>query len=259
MFVTRDCRGPFGAYCSVENIGERKRLPKGWYFHDNSDNNSTNHNFLSNFRGDIYFTTNSEVFRYDNGSMNTDESTNEFLINVGKTYYNLTSKTGTEKQYVGAGLYRMTMPLEKLISEKPYYFTWEVKEIGNIPLQTLYAGSTLPVNLTLYYGADGNTLHTYEWQSNRSETATNYDTTAAVKQVTIDACTKLKEDWNKNEENLRIYLIKFRKQGTDTDYNYLNSCATGTSQPYMYDVSTKAQLDQALVKIYEDIIKEWTK
>ncbi len=80
-----------------------------------------------------------------------------------------------------------------------------------------------------------------------------------MKLVTKEACEKLKKD-----NNLRVYLIKYRKQlkykhpvtkaETDFDYDYLNDCATGTSTPYMYEnVTDEAGLKNALDEIYSDI------
>jgi len=88
----------------------------------------------------------------------------------------------------------------------------------------------------------------------------NLDATEAVKEVTKSACAKLKTDY---ENNLRVYLIKFRKQTqykhkvtgatTNFDYSYLNNCATNTSSPYMYDITTEADLKSALDAIYTNI------
>ena len=124
---------------------------------------------------------------------------------------------------------------------------------------------TLPINAALWAGANGSTLHSYQWQSNGSGTWNNRDATSAVKEVTKSACTKLKNAYG---SNLRVYLIKYRKQdqykhpitqtATNFDYSYLNNCATGTSAPYMYDISTKDQLTNALSDIARDI-KQWAK
>lgn len=65
---------------------------------------------------------------------------------------------------------------------------------------------------------------------------------------------------------MQIYLIRYRKQDkykhpvTQTemnfDYSYLDNCATGTDEPYIYDISTQEELTSALSDISEDI-KEW--
>ena len=160
------------------------------------------------------------------------------------------------------------MPSESMlwdtgVSPNIYDFIWEIKSLGTTQLPTLYAGATLPVNITLFYGAAGSTKYKYQWQTNSSGEITTYDSTAAVKKVTQDACAKLKSD---HGSNLRVYLIKFRKQDkylhkitkteTDFDYSYLNNCATGTSAPYMYDITTEAELNSALSAIYTNI-KDW--
>ena len=103
-------------------------------------------------------------------------------------------------------------------------------------------------------------LHSYQWQSDESGNWNSNDATAAVKEVTKSACAKLKAD---HGDNLRVYLIKFRKQtqykhpvtqtATDFDYSYLDSCATDTDEPYMYDITTEADLKTALDAIYTDI------
>ncbi|MCR4555498.1 MAG: hypothetical protein K5766_01660 [Alphaproteobacteria bacterium] len=83
--------------------------------------------------------------------------------------------------------------------------------------------------------------------------------------ITSDACSKLKEDWG---EDLRIYVIKYRKQtkykietGVELDYFYnnLRSCVSYPQQwkePYVYDISTPDELNDALEKIAQDI-KNW--
>ena len=123
---------------------------------------------------------------------------------------------------------------------------------------------TLPINAALWSGASGDSLHNYKWQSDKNESEewvwNNLDATEAVKEVTKKACAKLKTDY---ENNLRVYLIKFRKQtqykhpvtqtATDFDYSYLNNCATSTSSPYMYDITTEADLKSALDAIYTNI------
>ena len=146
------------------------------------------------------------------------------------------------------------------VSPNIYDFKWEVKNLGAKQLPTLYAGATLPINTALFYGADGSTKYSYEWQSSNG-TWNGNDATAAVKLVTKEACEKLKKN-----NNLRVYLIKYRKQltykhlvtqkTTNFDYSYLNDCATGTSAPYMYDIDTEDQLKSALDAIYTNI-KDW--
>ena len=107
----------------------------------------------------------------------------------------------------------------------------------------IMTGYTLPINTALheagYYGD-------------------NCDSMTALQKLTLDACSKLKESCG---ENLRIYLIKYRKQTTyrhktrnstlSFDYNYLDRAVYKT-----YDVSTEADLASRLKDIAEDI-KNW--
>ena len=106
-----------------------------------------------------------------------------------------------------------------------------------------YAGYTLPINTALHEaGYYGDTC----------------DSMTALQKLTLDACSKLKESCG---ENLRIYLIKYRKQTTyrhktrnstlSFDYNYLDRAVYKT-----YDVSTEADLASRLKDIAEDI-KNW--
>ncbi len=37
------------------------------------------------------------------------------------------------------------------------------------------------------------------------------------------------------------------------DYSIVDSCASGTAAPYLYDISTKAELENALTAIAKDI------
>ena len=93
---------------------------------------------------------------------------------------------------------------------------------------------------------------------------TNYDMSIMGKKATLDACMKLKSDWG---NNLRIYLLKFRKQNrcldqiTKTevtfDYSYLNNCATEDTHQYVKDnIGNQAGLEKALREVAHDI-KSW--
>ena len=108
------------------------------------------------------------------------------------------------------------------------------------------AGITLPYNTVLYakYG--------------------QVDSNAGLKQLTKDACSKLKSDHGTS--NVRIYIVKFREQTThtegtrngegmtsvseDNDYSYLNECT-----PYIYS-ATESNLKDKLNTIAADI-KSW--
>jgi hypothetical protein len=116
----------------------------------------------------------------------------------------------------------------------------------------------------------GDAQHSYQWQSDDSGNLITLDPSLACQRVTQSACAKLKSDWG---ENIRIYVIKYRKQlsckrmpfwaDTNTtitfDYSYLNSCAgagnvASTSEtPYMYDVENEDDLKSALSVIATNI------
>lgn len=160
------------------------------------------------------------------------------------------------------GLTRRILPLEKQEND---WTRFDVFGSGvGARLKYLMIGATLPINAALWAGASGSTLHHYQWQSDNNGNIITYDATEAVKKVTQDACTKLKGDWG---SNLRIYLIKYRKQtqykkafnqgNANFDYSYLNNCASGTSEPYLFEnVTSQSGLNTALQKIYENI-KTW--
>jgi hypothetical protein len=128
-----------------------------------------------------------------------------------------------------------------------------------------FVGTTRPVNLVLWAGVKDGSLHGSSWQSDGSGNWNGSDATTACKQVTLDACAKLKEDWG---NNLRIYIIKYRKQtqyiNKTTDlpenhnYDYLDSCASGTGAPYIHDVADEAGLKTALQEIATNI-KSWSR
>ena len=104
---------------------------------------------------------------------------------------------------------------------------------------------------------------------NGYQEANDTPTKAAMK-VTTDVCSQLKV---KYKDDLKIYIIKYRKQNKyktfpfdgvthkdlDHDYNYLNECASGTSAPYLYDISTKTELENALTAIAKDIKENFAK
>ena len=164
-----------------------------------------------------------------------------------------------EEAYYIPGLTRGNLCFED--QETKYYGRFDIYNIDSgAKIKYMMTGFTLPINTALFYGADGTKQYNYEWQSSNG-TWNGKDATAAVKLVTKEACEKLKKN-----SNLRVYLIKYRKQEkykhpvtqaeTDFDYDYLNDCATGTSTPYMYDIDTEDKLKSALDAIYTNI-KEW--
>lgn len=111
---------------------------------------------------------------------------------------------------------------------------------------------TYPINYVLYRGG---------YQQNINTTPTE-----AISKVTAAACQKLKADFG---NNLRIYVIKYRKQlkyksfpiqgisqtNVNHDYSTVDACASGTGTPYIYDISTETDLKNALNAIAENIKK----
>jgi hypothetical protein len=80
------------------------------------------------------------------------------------------------------------------------------------------------------------------WQ--RAEDASPTLPTEAVKNVTAEACAKLKSDYR--TDNVRIYIVKYQKQ--NGNYDYLNQCAD-----FIYDAATPEALNTALQVIAADI------
>lgn len=113
---------------------------------------------------------------------------------------------------------------------------------------------TLPVNTALYYAYRDNRTSEAEWYTN-SKGEYEYDASNAAKNATVAACKKLKKDFG---ENLRIYLIKYRKQteykhkvtsaSTSYKYDYLDDCAT-----YEYDITSEDDLKTTMKTIAADI------
>jgi hypothetical protein len=118
---------------------------------------------------------------------------------------------------------------------------------------------TLPINTVLWAGASGSTLHSYQWQSDANGNWNGCDATTALKRVTQAACEKLKQE---HGDNLRIYLIKYRKQtqykhpvtgeAVDFDYDYLDYCASPRNADSMSDESEEIQKNKCICDIYAD-------
>jgi len=121
------------------------------------------------------------------------------------------------------------------------------------------ATATLPINAALWAGASGNTLHSYQWQSDIGGNWNDLDATTAVKRVTVSACEKLRSEWG---DNLRVCLIKYRKQtqykhpvtqeAKNFDYDYLDYCASSQDADSIYDTTvTSAEEAQKNKYIYD--------
>jgi hypothetical protein len=222
------------------------------------------HHFRKSMTGDFYFLAD-DIGTYTPKFMMFDKGTEELGEVSASTQYNIGINS--------PGLFRHFLDISNQ-EKNNSNVRFDIMNIDDgARMQFIHSGLTLPINAALWAGADGSTLHSHHWQGDGSGnliydkdgngTWILRDATAAVKLVTKDACAKLKRDWG---DNLRIYLIKYRKQdkykhpvtkaATNFDYSYLDNCATGTDEPYMYDVATQSELTSALSAISEDI-KEW--
>ena len=125
------------------------------------------------------------------------------------------------------------------------------------------AGFTQPINTVLYNYVNG--LSTNVTMDNYVNPTNDFNRTA-LRQLTSDACTKLKES------GARIYVIKYRAQEkwgaltrtsttaynrTSVPHNYteIDACATSTSGK-LYNISNESQLQSVLTEIATDI-KKW--
>ena len=122
-------------------------------------------------------------------------------------------------------------------------------------------GYTQPINMVLY-NYMGNPVNT----DNYVRPDNDFNRTA-LKKVTTDVCAKLKSD---HGDNLRIYVIKYRKQEQYNvllrngnaahknltqihDYSAINACA---SDGYLYEAENESELKEQLNAIASDI-KDW--
>jgi hypothetical protein len=201
----------------------------------------SNHFYMNNIAGDFY--------------LNIEDMGNtipEWFMFVKNINYDSRQPT-----YNLSGNFRFFSHFSNLYEVSHAHFDIRnAAENANCVLQV--GGFTLPVNTALYYGANGSSMHSYQWQSNSSGNLITYDSLVATQQVTTSACNKLKSDWG---NNLRIYLIKYRKQSSyknkinnatiNFDYGYIDQCASGSE--YIYDVSTDDGLSSVLQTIADDI------
>jgi hypothetical protein len=123
-------------------------------------------------------------------------------------------------------------------------------------------GFTSPVNAVFEdgVGANGSSVGTTGWYN-----TSDGDPQAACRNVTIAACSWLKDAYNGSDgDNLRIYIVKYRKQDqykhkitnedTNFDYSYLDTCATDAS--HIHTANNPTELEVELQEIARDI-KEW--
>jgi hypothetical protein len=168
-----------------------------------------------------------------------------------------------EYNYYSSGLVRSFASIDRHNSADKHFIRLDNKTSG-VSAKLMWASATYPINTVLYLGMNGAGGHFYRWQSDGSGNLTTLDATAACRNVTRSACEKLKSDWG---ENIRIYVIKYRRQPNcyqsplwrsystilTLDYSYLDDCASGVIAPYLWDVSTEADLKSALSAIAADI------
>jgi hypothetical protein len=134
-------------------------------------------------------------------------------------------------------------------SDRTYTITLDLENVGVADLQMLNSApifeylshdpdQVADANSVLYYGVKDGIKNEGAWYGS------NYDASTACKNVTIDACDKLKKNGN-----LRIYVVKYRKQ--EGDYGYIDKCASGEN--YFYEAADEAELTLKLQAIAADI------
>lgn len=226
---------------------------------------------------EYWYTTGTENRFYDYKSryknvfwfISNDDSTSAA---IKKLYYSssATSSSANQGDIYLPGMVRLTYDADAVHD----YFKFDANGFQSTLIS---AGFTQPINNALYFGYGNNTLFKYKWQgqgSSSSNSVYQLDSDTALKQVTKDACAKLRTDYG---SNLRVYVIKYRAQtqhtykyrsgssiytGTENnDYSYLNNCAyngssTTTASPYMKSVSNEEELKTHLKTIAADI-KKW--
>jgi hypothetical protein len=147
--------------------------------------------------------------------------------------------------YNFTGLHRKFLPFDKF-SDAGYVDFNIGENVSASTVKYIMAGFTLPVNRVLYQGYNGSgTKHA--WQINEDGDVVRTASTAC-RTVTTDACAKLKADYG---DDLIVYVVKYKKQGVDTDYAYLDSCATAAN--FVYDAASDDALSDVLQRIANDI------
>jgi hypothetical protein len=197
----------------------------------NSEGAGWNHFFNKNIPGDFYClmddigTASPLMFWFDNDNFG-------FVTNPEKARYL-------------PGLMRISTPHGT--SHEKNFVCYDLWNTNTAKYKMIYGGFTSPINAVLWSGA---------WQSDGA--GATYDSSAACALVTAAACSKLKTDWG---DNIRIYIIKYRKQPQykhkvteevlTFGYSYLDGCASKPS--YVYDVTDEASLKSTLSTIAADI------
>jgi hypothetical protein len=138
------------------------------------------------------------------------------------------------------GSFRMFMPSGVYNPNNRARFNqYHISDGGKCKL--IFGGFTLPANAILYKNGVGDTYYP------TSGNAITYDTAAACCNVTTKACQQLKTACG---DNVRIYVVKYRSQGSAGDYDYLDACATAGR---VYSAGDEAELAARLQEIANDI------
>ena len=222
------------------------------------------HHYLKNMPGDFYVTVDDignvgyNFFMFKKGGVTTASFANGFAAPGMYRHFELFPNLSGDDGGHGAR-----------------YDLW-TRNANESKSQFIVSGLTLPINATLFFGADGTTLHKYEFQANTSTKKWNgNDATAGAQNVTVAALKKLYSDWS---SNIRIYVILYRKQtqyshpvtkaATNFKYDYITNLAANTSttgttaasatKPIYrcIDVANEAGLNSTLSSIAEEL-KTW--
>ncbi|MDR2782013.1 MAG: hypothetical protein LBB21_06210, partial [Holosporaceae bacterium] len=198
-----------------------------------------------NYDGTIAITSTKDgVLRFTNITSSSEQiASSQYEISEKKDFYIEPSQISNTKDTDDNYYIEFDMTNIRLISaeitNKPYTIN------NGVVTFTEEALSTINANLVLLGGIGSEDNSEVGWYDGTDGTASE-----AVANVTKQACAKLKTDWG---EDIKIYVIKYRKQGVNADYNYIDSCAT-TGR--VYDVSDEAGLNSTLQTIANDI-KSW--
>jgi hypothetical protein len=167
-------------------------------------------------------------------------------------------------QYLGGGLYRTFYPFnERFVRSSPFAgwpvnhseYPFRLYNCSENAIFGLMAGVTLPINAVLFAGVGRGGQNPAGWYGVETVGDTvvpDCNNNAALQRITTSSAAKLKADYLSEsqtgaESNIRIYVIKYRKQtqykdrmtdSTDSsfDYSYIDTCASAPD--YVYDVDT---------------------
>ncbi|MDR1236005.1 MAG: hypothetical protein LBJ96_03275 [Holosporaceae bacterium] len=165
-----------------------------------------NKTFNKNIAGDFYL-----LLEYMSGPIPLMR-----LFCDGPDIYTYNGNDSKCEIYNFRGLHRIFLPFDKFTSSNNVNFDIEGISSSTCVVKFIMTGFTLPINRALC-----------ERQIEPNNTL--YDATSTCRTVTTAACRELQKN-----TNLKIYVVKYRKQGED--YGYIDSCASDVG--YVYDVDT---------------------